>query len=948
MQKQHIKSVVDAINSGKQFPAINLVRSDTALAATLSKLVTPRDNSNQSALKNASSTQSARTIFEDKSLNISRKTTDAESAMQLFPDLELAAQILISSIISPKDMSTGEIIFTAPDGILPPEVTGTLISKIKEYFDKDYKIKPLVPKILREALFGSGSYPIAVLPESSIDDIINGFSNPSMESMSEYVSSDGVPRSTGFLGNPALEETQKKSNFCLEAFSDKTTAIYNSVLTIKTNKKTTAFENAFLHVTDNPNALKIPLAIQAATASKAKNIISNKVNNTNNGVIKDTVKIYPGFESDKKLTGSQLKSLIYKNKSKKSLSLVRVKTADQASRKSVGAPLVLRLPSESVIPVHIPGNEEQHVGFFVLLDMEGNPIKNNSTATGFDGLSGSSKGNELQSILLERANHSLNGADSFNSLTYDQSTQIYTDIVETDLKERLAKGIYGKNITLGSNSEIYRIMLARALSNQYSQLLYLPSELVTYFAYKYDKNGIGKSLLDDMRILNSLRGMTMFARVMASIKNSIGITDVKLKLDESDPDPQKTIEIAMHEISKTRQQFFPLGTNQPADLVDWIQKAGYQYTFEGHPGIPDVNIEFGERNSNYSKPDQDLDDELKKRTIQSIGLSPETVDNGFGAEFATTVVANNLLLSKRVMQIQEHITPQITDHARKVASNDTNLYDEIKLIIESNFDKMKSELNKEEFENMDKPSAVHYLTDWFLNNFDTGLPQPNSITLETQMAAFKTYSEALDESIAAWVSTEIMASGMTGEISNQIDNLKAIIKAYYLRKWMAENNVMTELSELTAKDENGKPKIDLMQMQADHINGISLSAMELFKALKTQADKNDKAIEKLTGGEGFDNTQSSNDGGEDTGDNDGEDDFADMGDEGDLGEDGAEGSSGEDKEPEESGEDTESKEDKDSDKEPEEKDKEKEDDKSDDSDDPTKPAKKLPDLDKEE
>jgi hypothetical protein len=415
-------------------------------------------------------------------------------------------------------------------------------------------------------------------------------------------------------------------------------------------------------------------------------------------------------------------------------------------------------------------------------------------------------------------------------------------------------------------------MLARTLANQTTQMLYLPAEIVTYFAYKYDENGIGKSLLDDMRILNSLRAMMMFSRVMASLKNSIGRTEVKLKLDEHDPDPNKTIETAIHEISKTRQQYFPLGLNSPTDLVDWIQRSGFEYTFEGHPKIPDMNIGFNEKATNYPKPDTDLDDELKKRSIMGIGLSPETVDNGFTSEFATTVVSNNILLAKRVTQVQEHFSPLLTDHARKVVSNNGTLVEALRATITENFDKLKDVIEgNEELTGASQDSIIEFLLQWFMNSFEINLPQPSSITLENQMAAFDIYEAALDKAIEAWISSAMLNSDMAGNISGNADNIKGIIKAYYLRKWMADNNVLSELSELTSLDETGKPAIDLFEMQSEHINGLIRSSTKLLSETKAMANAADKDIQRITGGEGINATSSdtSSDGNTDTPTDDG-------------------------------------------------------------------------------
>jgi DNA-binding NarL/FixJ family response regulator len=93
--------------------------------------------------------------------------------------------------------------------------------------------------------------------------------------------------------------------------------------------------------------------------------------------------------------------------------------------------------------------------------------------------------------------------------------------------------------------------------------LFLPVETVTYFATRYNEQGIGVSLLDEMKIVNSQRAVLMFANTMGGIKNSISRTQVDIKFDENDPDPQNTLELQMDALMRANTNMFPLGVHLP-------------------------------------------------------------------------------------------------------------------------------------------------------------------------------------------------------------------------------------------------------------------------------------------------------------------------------------------------------------------------------------------------
>lgn len=835
MKAKNLQSIIQAAVGKKNYPVVDLVKHNPEIAAIISKLVRPTDYiSTYDVDGNRKLTNPDQLNFSAISQDIAQKSKDSDSVNELFPDMDLSAQILISSILSPKDMAGTELSIIAPNNLRSNEISSLLLSRIKDYFETDYKIEPLLPKILRQVLFETGSYPMVVIPESSVDQLINGGSKITTEGISELTDNEsGTFKNIGILGNSNKNIKNKNKPTGLRTALESHVSIPSSSYEhfIELGKPDI---NRLMSVTDNPDLLKSKKIID----SFRKAAISEKLYKNN-----QQRNIFAGESYSTRLNDVQLSGLLYKSNRRGSINFTKVKTLDESSRKTIGAPLIMKLPSEAVIPVFTPGNEEDHVGYFVLLDPEGNPLSRTSHVDGYGDLQNmlNNSSNNMSSVLLNKAKN--NFGSNCTAINVQQATKIYADIVESDLLARLRNGAYGSDLTIGRNEEVYRIMLSRVFKNQFTQLLYVPRELITYFAYKFDNRGIGKSLNDDMRILNSLRAMVLFSKVMASLKNSIGRTEVRLKLDERDANPQKTIETAMHEISKTRQQTFPLGMNSPTDLVDWVQKSGMEFTFSGHPGIPDVNIEFNEKSSNFVKPDNELEEDLRKKAIMSTGLSPETVDSGFGADFARTVVTNNILLAKRVMQIQDIFIPQISNFVKTIVFNHGGLVDDLNEIVSSNYDKVTSYLTDEEMANTDNKEMIcNLIVSEFISNIEVTLPQPNSITLENQMSAFDAYVEALDKALNHYISSDIMSSAFVGESSDRVDEVKAIIKAYFCRKWLAENNVLPELAEMSISDEDGNPLLDFMQIHNDHLSGMTKSVVNFIKKQAPIAEAADKDL----------------------------------------------------------------------------------------------------------
>ena len=275
-----VQGILKLQQQNKKIPAVALVRKDPILAATISKLVAPRiktlvDTSGDKGYTNINM-QELQTVVEDTSRNID----DYQSILQLFPDIELAAQILVSSIQSPKDMTTSEIIYANENSFLPPDVVGALMAKVKDQDVKHYRIKEELSTILREVLFESGSYVKAILPESSIDQLINNTSKVNMsktigmESLSHYMKSDGSIKNIGILGQPGSNKGGSNA-VAIELFKEyKSAQDYdNNIQYVNpANNAVEALEAFKLHVVDNPAVFRMPTIFTKVRQQKLSKI----------------------------------------------------------------------------------------------------------------------------------------------------------------------------------------------------------------------------------------------------------------------------------------------------------------------------------------------------------------------------------------------------------------------------------------------------------------------------------------------------------------------------------------------------------------------------------------------------------------------------------------------------------------------------------------------------
>src|SRR5699024_7718106 len=88
------------------------------------------------------------------------------------------------------------------------------------------------------------------------------------------------------------------------------------------------------------------------------------------------------------------------------------------------------------------------------------------------------------------------------------------------------------DVDMGKYETIATCMFYRLLEQKRTSLLFVPENLITYVAFDYRSDGSGKSLLESMEFMLSLRVTLYVANIMAMMRNAISKKDIEVTFDQ--------------------------------------------------------------------------------------------------------------------------------------------------------------------------------------------------------------------------------------------------------------------------------------------------------------------------------------------------------------------------------------------------------------------------------
>lgn len=897
--------VVGAQTAGQHTGLGSFTYHNPEAAAMLARLITPQNPPNFDNKGNRTVTKPNVNNLSTISASIANHAEDAESIMQLFSDMKIASELLISSVRSPNDMYEGEINFALKDNLHVMPLQDKLIPLVKSYFSDIYPLNDKTDKIFRATMFGEGSYPILVMPENSLSDLIYGKPAISVESVDgkpvperkrylRQVAKETVATqvmrgefltfpSTGIFGSGA--NVEKKNAF--ERFGDNKPE-NSPFMKIKDTfdhpesktKVSSEFSCESILFTDNPRALQVSTLYQVADASmraEAMEAINDK-------------------KGTQTFNDRELAQLLYRNTTGRKQEFVKIKTDGELKRYSVGRPFIFEVPPESIIPVINKARANDPVGFILMLDRDGAPLSRLSEVNQFKALRDSvnsiqqTGGNggygDMSSYLLNKT-ASVFGT-TCEEVSMKQVGTIFEEIMEAEYAARFRTGYFGTEATVADIKRMSELMLHRVLANQQTQMLFVPAAMMVYFNYDTRPNGTGKNMLEDSMTVSSLRAQLMFARVMGGVKNAIGRRTVGVEIDPDEPDPQRVYDMIKSEVVMAGQQnTAPMSINT-TDLINQIQAMSLDFQVSGNESLPNTKITYTENNSNYARPDDEMMRELADLTINHTGVPPEMIEEARRVDFASAAARRNVLFSKRVRDIQRVFDPQFSRLVNIMLLADTTFIIEIKKLISENLDDLDlehDELNQLAGNNV---AIVDFLCMEFISNLTATLAQPDVNSLENNLEAIRKKEEIVDAAIEYWVSSTSVNSLIVGEqAAENIEAYKGLIKSAIMRHWMSESGILPEVAEIFSQNEDGSRMWDVTTSIMSHgvtaaklITDIMKEGGRIARAADATVGEqppapgaSDAGGGSFGGGSSFDTGGSFGDGGGDTGGDGGFSDF---------------------------------------------------------------------------
>ena len=803
--------------------------SDTEMQNIVKEVYTPNNN-NRSVVDK----QHIPAMLEPIGRELIDKRVDQEKLSMLAPEIDQAASILIPSILSPNDFRKNIFDVVIGGGNETDAVKSEVVKLIKRHFDEELDLSTKLSSWIHEAMFKMGSKAIMLLPTSTIGHLrdrigsVESLSSvtktliDTLEASVEHISLDSIRKSV-YSDDDIVDKAVATGIFDDFVSGDhdatKRTSNERKVRTYIKGGLSKAFEKLdikkHLSFSDDPRMIFKSKLSNTIALEKIDSAILAKLGSPTKPLFRDPK---TGIANNDGGNLNQYDRTPY------------IDLSDFIHDDDVCAyPAMIELPSESIIPIIIEGSPSTHIGYFVLMNVNGSPIS--AESDNFGDLSSTASGSQRINNLY----NSFYGTGEFSihrRMAADAKAEIlnsiYDSFIRNMMHSKLDKmGLSKHHVDLSSN--ISKVMLTRLIKGSETRIVFVPKKLMIYMAFQFNPDGTGKSKIDNIKFPLSLKMTLIITRLISLIESSINRRSLNITLDEGIGNPLELLRSVKKDIISNKMYGL---SYDPSTIIKSVLDKELTIIPNKIPGVEEFTLSDTPNNVEYPKPDDAILEEINKMYMMSLGVPPSAMNRLGEAEFSRSVAANNIFFSNQLKTEQKvvcifmtELITTYTNFSEKLRESileilrteptisgsveakvvDTKLTDgkidsETKLeddkdsvLVVATDDKLTDDTSVKKTKVKDEKKAISLETRFvnLINNIKFTLPSPN---LSQDMASFddlKDYIEIIDTVLLNLFPDDMVVDA---ELGGTVKALRSMVKRDVLQKHIKANSLLSDLN----------------------------------------------------------------------------------------------------------------------------------------------------------
>ena len=707
---------------------------------------------------------------------------DIKNILEMNPNAQLAIDICVNGTLSPNNTLDSQLQYKSSYDKLGA-IKSTLLQKIREIMNAQVELEDILPTVLKDAKYDVGSYALLVVPTGRIREMIKSEKLERTNSDQKIMKFESMINDFSNVKRPLQADKRylepSALSFKLEDIGLETTTsldvsklitVHSDLEIIRMNKmrenwiKQEAVNGCLDSLEDFSN-----YDIKADMAEMAKehkqeglddSVIADSLNRARNYAFDDVISLAPEVDPD-----------------------------------GIDMAVHMHIPHESIFVMHKPGSPEDHVGYYIALDMSGNPIsvgdELNIHNPNYNGTYGNDASN---SAMSGQANFAAGNTEmgfsgmnnsSIQGRRISDKTALFSKVTEKQLVDKIKSGYFKHHdISLAEHKDLMQTMFQRLLSNKQTQLIFVPASLMTYIAFEYDENGNGISLIIKHKNIGVLNSILTLANTLSAINNTIDYKEVRVKFDDDELDFNKTTDMVIGNLVRhSSMNGSRLLSTDVYKQFDYLGTKGYQLAFEDHPSFPGTSVEINNLDRERAAPDVDVMEKNEALLIQSLGSTPEVVDMARNVEFASSYFQSNLQAARRAIADQKILTKFLDKFIRTYLMNSPLA---LKWMIQ--------EIDRSRKDNPElRGIKTIELVRGFINSVTTQLPKPDMVKVELLDKAITEQEKLVDHVLKYTIGEEALQGEDVGEhLEATLEAFRRKIKAVIMRDFLASNNMFNE------------------------------------------------------------------------------------------------------------------------------------------------------------